>query len=63
VTAGRAVILTVGAAVVFLAGVGFGEALHENDDPGSTQTILRTLQPLPLAPAARTTVTITTSNP
>ena len=29
--------------------------------PGGTQTIVRTLRPLPLAPAARETVTVTTS--
>jgi hypothetical protein len=63
VTAARAILLTVGAAVVFLAGVGFGEALDDNGERGRTQTLLRTLDPLPLAPAARTTVTITTSKP
>jgi hypothetical protein len=50
-----------GAAAIFAAGVGLGQALDENDDDGGTQTGIRTLNPLPLAPAARTTVTVTTT--
>ena len=46
--------------VVLLA---VGEALNDNPQPGGTQSIVRTLQPLPLAPAARTTVTVTAQNP
>jgi hypothetical protein len=49
--------------VVFAAGVGLGEALHDNAKPGGSQTIVRTLNPLPLLPAPATTVTVTTSNP
>jgi hypothetical protein len=52
-----------GAVVVFAIGVGVGEALHDNPRPGGTQTLVRTLEPLPLAPAARTTVTVTVQNP
>jgi hypothetical protein len=59
----RATFLTAAAVFVFLAGVGLGEALHDNPDETGTQTLVRTLNPLPLPPAARTTVTITTSNP
>ena len=51
------------ALVAFVAGVALGEALHDNPAPGGTQTLVRTLKPLPLAPAARETVTVTTSNP
>jgi hypothetical protein len=51
------------AAVVFVAGVGLGEALRDNSQSGGTQTILRTLNPLPLLPAPATTVTVTTSKP
>jgi hypothetical protein len=51
------------AAVVFVAGIGLGEALHDNSKTGGTQTILRTLNPLPLLPAPATTVTVTTSKP
>ena len=62
-TIGRAVILAVGAAAIFAAGVGLGQALDDNPEDGGTQTLLRTLDPLPLAPAARTTITVTTSGP
>ncbi len=51
------------AGVVFAAGVGLGEALRDNPKPGGTQTIVRTLNPLPLLPAPATTVTVTTSKP
>jgi hypothetical protein len=49
-----------GAVVAFLVGVALGQALDENAPPGGTQTIVRTLKPLPLPPAARETVTVTT---
>ncbi len=51
------------AGVVFAAGVGLGEALHENSKTGGSQTIVRTLNPLQLLPAPATTVTVTTSKP
>ena len=51
------------AVVTFAVGVAVGEALHDNPQPGGTQTLVRTLKPLPLAPAARETVTVTTQNP
>ncbi len=56
-------LLAVGAAVVFAVGIAVGETLNDNPTPGGTQSIVRTLQPLPLAPAARTTVTVTAQNP
>jgi hypothetical protein len=56
-----AVLLAV--AVAFVVGVGLGEALHDNPKAGGTQTLVRTLHPLPLAPVAGETVTITTSRP
>ena len=55
--------LAVIVAAVFAVGVALGEALHDNPAPGGEQTIVRTLKPLPLAPAARETVTITTQKP
>jgi hypothetical protein len=58
---GRAVLLGVGAAAIFAAGVGLGQALEDNPETGELQTVVRTLNPLPLAPAARTTVTVTTT--
>jgi hypothetical protein len=45
-------------AVVFAIGIALGEALHDNPAPGGTQTLVRTLEPLQLAPAAKTTVTV-----
>ena len=51
------------AVLVFVIGVAVGESLHDNPTPGGTQTLVRTLKPLPLAPAARETVTVTVSNP
>lgn len=45
--------------VVFVLGVALGQALEDNPKAGGQQTLVRTLQPLPLAPAARTTVTVT----
>jgi hypothetical protein len=59
----KLLIAAAGAVVIFGVGVGVGESLHDNPRPGGTQTLVRTLKPLPLAPAARTTVTITVQNP
>jgi len=52
----------VGLLVVFLAGVGLGEALHDNPGTTGTQTLVRTLHPLPLVPVARNTVTVTVTS-
>ncbi len=52
-----------GAVVIFAVGVAVGESLYDNPKPGGTQTLVRTLKPLPLAPAARETVTVTSQNP
>ncbi len=49
--------------VAFVVGVAVGEALHDNPKPGGAQTIVRTLDPLPLAPAGGSTVTVTVHNP
>lgn len=53
----------VGVVIIFVVGVAVGESLHDNPKPGGTQTLVRTLRPLPLAPAARETVTVTVQNP
>jgi hypothetical protein len=45
---------------VFAVGLALGEALHDNPKPGPARTLVRTLHPLPLAPAPRT-VTVTVS--
>jgi hypothetical protein len=55
----RIALIVVGAALVFAVGIALGEALNDNPSPGGTQSLVRTLQPLPLAPAARETVTVT----
>jgi hypothetical protein len=55
----RRLLLAVALAVAFVVGIGVGEALHDNPAPGGSQTLVRTLRPLPLAPAALETVTVT----
>jgi hypothetical protein len=60
---GRILLVVLGAALIFVAGVGLGQALNDNESSGDTQTLVRTLDPLALAPAARTTVTVTTTAP
>jgi hypothetical protein len=59
----RLLLAAVAVAVVFVLGIAVGEAVHDNPKPGGTQTLVRTLRPLPLAPAARETVTVTVENP
>jgi hypothetical protein len=59
----RLLVAAVLAAAVFAVGVAVGESLHDNPRPGGTQTLVRTLKPLPLAPAARETVTVTVQKP
>jgi len=58
----RILLVTAAFLVVFAVGVALGEALHDNPGKGETQTLVRTLRPLPLAPAARTTVTVNAPN-
>ena len=58
----RRVLLGAVVLVVFALGVGLGQALDDNPSPNGRQTLIRTLQPLPLAPAARATVTVTVQN-
>ena len=52
-----------GVLAVFVVGVALGQALSDNPATGEQQTLIRTLHPLPLAPAARDTVTITVQKP
>ena len=47
----------------FMIGIALGQSLDDNAEPGGTQTLIRTLKPLPLTPAARETVTVTRSEP
>jgi hypothetical protein len=53
----------VGVIVAFVVGIALGQALQEDTPAGGTQTLVRTLRPLPLPPAARETVTVTRSEP
>ena len=55
----RALWWPLAALVAFAAGIFVGEALRDNPTPGGTQTVVRTLKPLPVAPAAAKTVTVT----
>lgn len=55
----RRILIAAAVLVVFALGVGLGQALNDNPQPGGRQTLIRTLEPLPLAPAARETVTVT----
>ncbi|CAB4701017.1 MAG: hypothetical protein F2663_06730 [Actinobacteria bacterium] len=51
----------VGAGLLFAVGFALGEAMHDNPLPAGTQTLVRTLEPLPIAPAEHTvTMTVTT---
>jgi hypothetical protein len=58
----RRFLLGVAVVAVFAVGIALGQALNDNPQPGGTQTLIRTLKPLPLAPAARATVTVTVPN-
>ena len=58
----RWILPAIAALVVFAVGIGLGQALNDNPRPGGTQTLIRTLEPLQLAPAALETVTVTVSN-
>jgi hypothetical protein len=47
--------------LALLLGISIGRALEDGPQPGGTTTSVRTLQPQPLPPAARTTITVTTT--
>lgn len=47
-------------AAAFALGVALGQALDDNPSTGRQQTYVRTLEPLPIAPAPET-VTVTVS--
>jgi hypothetical protein len=61
---GRVVLVVVGLALAFVLGIGFARTLDDRPAPGRTQTIVRTLTPLPQeAPARTVTVTVTVTGP
>ena len=58
----RRVLIVAGLVIAFVVGIAVGKSLDDSSTPTGTQTLVRTLKPLPLAPAARETVTVTVSN-
>ncbi|MGH3002333.1 MAG: hypothetical protein ACRDM1_06685 [Gaiellaceae bacterium] len=56
----RAIAVVIALIVAFAVGIALGQALSDSPTPGGTQSIVRTLKPLPLTPAALSTVTVTT---
>jgi multisubunit Na+/H+ antiporter MnhB subunit len=58
---GRVALVVVGLALTFLLGIAFARTLDERPESSGTETIVRTLTPLPLeAPVETVTVTVTT---
>jgi hypothetical protein len=56
----KPVVTVLGLLLALLVGISLGRALDDGPSPGGTQTNVRTLEPQPLPPAARTvTVTVT----
>ena len=57
----RPALAALGLLALLLLGIAIGRALEDGPNPGGTQTNVRTLEPQPLPPAAKTvTVTVTT---
>jgi len=50
-------------AAAFVLGIGLGEALQDTPETGKSQTLVRTLGPLPLVPITEETGTLSTSGP
>jgi hypothetical protein len=57
----RPLAAVVGGVLVLLLGIAIGRALEDGPAPGGTRTSVRTLEPQPLPPAAKT-VTVTVGN-
>jgi ABC-type phosphate transport system permease subunit len=61
---GRVVLAVVALVLAFLLGVAFARTLDERPKSSGTETIVRTLTPLPQdAPGRTVTVTVTATNP
>jgi hypothetical protein len=58
----RIAALVLALAAVFVVGIAFGKALDETPEPSGVTTTVRTLEPLPQQPPART-VTVTVTQP
>jgi hypothetical protein len=64
VTIGRVVLVLVGLTLAFLLGVSFARTLDERPKSSGTETIVRTLTPVPQgAPDRTVTVTVTVTSP
>ncbi len=58
----RPALTMLGLVAALLLGISLGRALEDGPSPGGTQTNVRTLEPQPLPPVARTvTLTVTTA--
>ena len=63
-TIGRVVLAVVALALAFLLGIAFARTLDERPKSSGTETIVRTLTPLPQdAPGRTVTVTVTATTP
>ena len=63
-TIGRVVLVLVGLTFAFLLGIAFARTLDDRPRSGRTETIVRTLTPLPQdAPGRTVTVTVTATSP
>ena len=58
----RRLLLLVPLGAAFVAGIGLGEALHDNPSAGGNQTVVRTLKPLTLPALTTETGAVSTSN-
>jgi hypothetical protein len=56
----RSALTGVALVIAFGVGLALGESLHDSPGTGGTQTLVRTLKPLPLSPAP---VTVTVRKP
>jgi hypothetical protein len=59
---GRVVLVVIALALAFVVGMAFARTLDERPKPGGTETIVRTLTPLPQGAPTRT-VTVTVTGP
>ena len=63
-TFGRVVLAVIALALAFLLGIAFARTLDERPKSSGTETIVRTLTPLPQdAPGRTVTVTVTATTP
>jgi multisubunit Na+/H+ antiporter MnhB subunit len=61
---GRIVLVVVGVVLAFLLGIAFARTLDERPKSSDTETIVRTLTPLPQdGPGGTVTVTVTATTP